>query len=139
MCLKTLCDRSHGKTNVLFSLELRCGTIDEVIVTSTYGAILEKIAKAPLLYADIQFNKLVVGIETQEDARDKNAQVLLRTDDGCEQLFDEVILTTPLGWLKRNKTAFSPTIPPQLSRAIDNVSVGYLEKVSTPAPVSYEL
>lgn len=120
-----------AKTNVYFSLGLPSGVIDEVIVTSTYGAILEKIAEAPLLSADIQFNKMVVGIEALEDGREKRSRVLLRTNDGCTQSFDEVILTTPLGWLKRNKTAFSPTLPPRLSQAIDNVSVGYLEKVRT--------
>ena len=112
--------------------------VDEVIVTSTYGAILEKIAEAPLLSANIQLNKMVVGIETLEDARDKTSQVVLRTEDGCKQSFDEVVLTTPLGWLKRNKPAFSPTLPPRLSQAIDNVSVGYLEKVRKPALGSYE-
>lgn len=82
--------------------------------------------------ADIHFNKVVIGIETLEDARDQNSRVLLRTDDGCVQSFDEVILTTPLGWLKRNKSAFSPILPPRLSQAIDNVSVGHLEKVRIP-------
>lgn len=108
--------------------------IDEVIVTSTYGAILEKIAEAPLLLADIQFDKKVVGVEAPEDARNKNARVVIRTNDGGTQSFDEVILTTPLGWLKRNKNAFCPTLPPRLSQAIDNISVGYLEKVKTPCP-----
>lgn len=110
--------------------------IDEVIVTSTYEAILGKIAEAPLLSADVQFNKRVVGVEALEDARGKRSQVLLRTDDGCTQSFDEVILTTPLGWLKRNKTAFSPTLPQRLSQAIDNISVGYLEKVRNSTMVS---
>lgn len=103
--------------------------IDEVIVTSTYGAILQKIAELPLSSAEIRFNKRVVSIEGPEDGRDTNHRVLLRTDDGLMQSFDEVVLTTPLGWLKRNKTAFSPDLPSRLSQAIDNVSVGYLEKV----------
>lgn len=103
--------------------------IDEVIVTSTYGAILEKIAEAALASAEIRFNKKVIGIEGSDAGRDANHPVLLRTEDGLTQSFDEVVLTTPLGWLKRNKTTFSPSLPPRLSEAIDNVSVGYLEKV----------
>ena len=103
--------------------------IDEVIVTSTYGAILQKIAEIALASAEIRFNKKVVSIEGPENARDKNHPVLLRTEDGLTQSFDEVVLTTPLGWLKRNKAAFCPGLPPRLSEAIDNVSVGYLEKV----------
>ncbi|MCJ1464560.1 hypothetical protein MMC07_003173 [Pseudocyphellaria aurata] len=127
------------KQSLRFAWMEKCCVGDEVIVTSTYGAILEKIAEVPILSADIQFNKLVVGIETQDDARDKNSQVFVRTDDGCKQSFDEVILTTPLGWLKRNKSAFSPALPPQLSRAIDNISVGYLEKVYITFPSAFWL
>lgn len=103
--------------------------IDEVIVTTTYGAILQKVAEVALASAEIKFNKRVISIEGAEDGRDANLPVLLRTDDGSSQSFDEVVLTTPLGWLKRNKTAFSPGLPPRLSEAIDKVSVGYLEKV----------
>ena len=103
--------------------------VDEVIVASTYGAILQKIAETPLSSAQIRYHKRVVGIDAPQDGRDLNHPVLLRTDDGSAQSFDEVVLTTPLGWLKRNKSAFSPHLPLRLSQAIDNVSVGYLEKV----------
>ena len=103
--------------------------IDEVIVTTTYGAILQKVAEVALALAEIKLNQKVISIEGLEDGRDSNQPVLLRTDDGSTQSFDEVVLTTPLGWLKQNKTAFSPTLPLRLSEAIDNVSVGYLEKV----------
>lgn len=104
-------------------------TIDEVIVTTTYEAILQKVAEVALASAEIEFNKKVVSIEGPENGRDANQPVILRTEDGSTQSFDEVVLTTPLGWLKRNKAAFSPGLPPRLSEAIDNVSVGYLEKV----------
>jgi monoamine oxidase len=103
--------------------------IDEVIVTSTYGAILQKIAELPLSSAEIVYNKKVVSIEGSEDGRAANRPVILRTADGSMYTFDEVVLTTPLGWLKRNKSAFSPSLPPRISQAIDNVSVGHLEKV----------
>lgn len=127
------------KQSLRFAWMESCCVGDEVIVTSTYGAILEKIAEAPLALADIQFNKKVVGVEAPEDARDKNARVVIRTDDGCTQSFDEVVLTTPLGWLKRNKDAFCPTLPPRLSQAIDNISVGYLEKVYITFPSAFWL
>lgn len=112
-----------------FGVRLIHRIIDEVIVTTTYDAILQKVAEVALASAEIKFNKKVVSIEAPEDGRDVNHPVLLRTDDGLTQSFDEVVLTTPLGWLKRNKSAFSPGLPPRLSEAIDNVSVGYLEKV----------
>jgi hypothetical protein len=36
----------------------------------------------------------------------------------------------PLGFLKRNKDIFKPSLPPRLLAGIDAVSVGHLEKVS---------
>lgn len=111
--------------------------IDEVIAATTYTAILQKVAQTALSLAEIKFNTKVVGIEAPKDARDEKRSVVLRTDDGCEHLFDEVILTTPLGWLKRNKDSFTPSLPPRLSQAIDNISVGHLEKVNIlPLPCS---
>ena len=53
-----------------------------------------------------------------------------------EFTFDEVIMTTPLGWLKRNLTSISPPLPSRLTTAINNMSYGRLEKVyiTFPAP-----
>lgn len=52
------------------------------------------------------------------------------TDDGRSQTFDGVVMTTPLGWLKRNKEGFTPSLDRRLLDAIDSISVGHLEKVS---------
>lgn len=98
-------------------------------MTSTFEAILKRIAERALSSAEIRYGKRVIGIESSENARDAKHPVTLRTDDGCSQSFDEVILTTPLGWLKRNKDAFAPALPSRLAQAIDNLSVGQLEKV----------
>lgn len=49
---------------------------------------------------------------------------------GEAQIFDEVVVTTPLGWLKSNKNAFDPRIDEQLSASINAISIGHLEKVS---------
>jgi len=38
-------------------------------------------------------------------------------------------MTTPLGWLKRNKEGFTPSLDRRLLDAIDSISVGHLEKV----------
>jgi hypothetical protein len=49
---------------------------------------------------------------------------------GNEQLkFDEVVVTTPLGWLKKNQDAFSPHLPVRFSNALNNLGWGSLEKV----------
>ena len=43
--------------------------------------------------------------------------------------FDQVVVTMPLGWLKKNPRAFVPPLPDRLSRAIGNIGYGCLEKV----------
>lgn len=45
-----------------------------------------------------------------------------------------MVVTCPLGWLKKNKSMFSPPLTPRLSAAIDNISYGRLEKVYVTFP-----
>jgi hypothetical protein len=56
--------------------------------------------------------------------------VKLETSNGRTFEFDEVVLTTPLGWLKQHLGAFNPPLPDRLMQAIGNISYGCLEKVS---------
>lgn len=58
--------------------------------------------------------------------------VSIRTDAGQLLEFDEVVVTAPLGWLKRHPDAFEPALPARLTRAIESISYGCLEKVTSP-------
>jgi hypothetical protein len=49
--------------------------------------------------------------------------------DGFRGQFQHVIVTAPLGWLKRNESVFSPRLPPRLSTAIHSLGFGNLDKV----------
>jgi hypothetical protein len=60
----------------------------------------------------------------------QDSQVVLKTEKRESFSFDEVLMTTPLGFLKRNKEMFKPSLPPRLLAGIDAISVGHLEKVS---------
>jgi hypothetical protein len=60
--------------------------------------------------------------------------VKVQVRGGQEFEFDEVVVTAPLGWLKRNKLAFQPPLPGKLSEAIDSISYGCLEKVRAEIP-----
>lgn len=51
------------------------------------------------------------------------------TEKGEEFRFDELVMTTPLGWLKKNKSVFEPALPERVEKAIDSISYGCLEKV----------
>lgn len=53
--------------------------------------------------------------------------------------FDEVIVTCPLGWLKRNTSSFSPALPPGITNAIEHISYGRLEKVYVTFPTAFWL
>jgi hypothetical protein len=53
----------------------------------------------------------------------------VKTANGSQAQFDDVVVTCPLGWLKRNKSAFNPGLPLRISSAIDKISYGRLEKV----------
>lgn len=96
---------------------------EESIVCSTFSAILAEIARVPLKSATLLFNHKVVRISTVE----KGVKIGVATGEDFD--FDGVVLTTPLGWLKRNETAFEPRLPGALKEAITSISVGHLEKV----------
>ena len=50
------------------------------------------------------------------------------TSDGKKQYFDDVVVTTPLGWLKQHKESIH-SLHPRIASAIDSISFGRLEKV----------
>ncbi|PYH45497.1 flavin monoamine oxidase family protein [Aspergillus saccharolyticus JOP 1030-1] len=114
-----------------FCLE-ECIDGNNYFVASTYERILEHVSRTAREHADIRLNQPVIKIEscTRDDAAPPSTtQVTLTTASGDISQYDEVIVTCPLGWLKRNKAAFNPSLPPRLSQAIDSISYGRLEKV----------
>ncbi|PLB40803.1 flavin monoamine oxidase family protein [Aspergillus candidus] len=108
-------------------------------VASTYKAILEHVSRAALQHADLRLNQPVVKIESKPRAHETGSSrnVWLTTAAGETARFDEVVVTTPLGWLKRNKSAFTPELPPRLTQAIDSISYGRLEKVYVTFPTAF--
>ena len=110
---------------------------ENLFVASTYKSILDYVAKLPLAKAEMQFSKTVTSIESLEEIVDDGRYVAIETADGQTQHFDEVVVTAPLGWLKRNKEAFVPALPTRLSQAVDSVSYGQLEKVYITFPTAF--
>lgn len=88
---------------------------------------------------DLRLKAEVVRIESIENLADRatKRQVRVTTGDGNTEAFDQVVLTAPLGWLKRNRRVFSPELPPRLSQAIDNVGYGNLEKIFIRFPKAF--
>ncbi|KAI9890434.1 MAG: hypothetical protein M1814_003918 [Vezdaea aestivalis] len=101
-----------------------------LFLASTYKAILGLIEADALKNAEIKLSTEVVKIEySNADGDNAHQGVSLGTTSGATHTFDEVVVTTPLGWLKLNKSAFEPSLPPRLSDAINAISYGHLEKV----------
>ncbi|PYH92078.1 amine oxidase [Aspergillus ellipticus CBS 707.79] len=117
-----------------FCLE-ECIDGNNYFVASTYKNILKHVARAALHHADIRFNQPIVKIESEP--RTSPSKVTLTTAHGESSQFDEVVVTCPLGWLKRNKAAFTPSLPPRLIQAIDSISYGRLEKVYVTFPRAF--
>lgn len=110
---------------------------DNLFVSSTYKNILKHIAQKILGRADIHLNEPIIGIESNTRKPGVDHQVTVTTVAGKSYNFDEVVVTCPLGWLKRNKAAFTPALPPRLLSAIDSLSYGRLEKIYVTFPRAF--
>ncbi|KAJ3816504.1 hypothetical protein F5880DRAFT_1494228 [Lentinula raphanica] len=124
------------KQSLRFAWMEECCGGEEMFVASSYAAILDRISKAATESATIHLGKSVVSVQTPEH---RNAGELLRvtTDDGFVWKFDEVVLTTPLGWLKKHIDCFYPPLSPRLTSAIDNLKLSQLEKVFITFPTAF--
>jgi predicted NAD/FAD-dependent oxidoreductase len=110
-------------------------TIDNenAFVASTYKPILDTIAHPAIVKDIIKFNTQIARFSRLKDS----AQITSST--GKTYTHDEVVITCPLGWLKRNTKAFTPALPPRMSEAITNISYGRLEKLYITFPSAYWL
>ncbi|CAG8979542.1 hypothetical protein HYALB_00004995 [Hymenoscyphus albidus] len=106
---------------------------ENLFCAGTYKNIISQIAEPAKKDADIKLSTKVVCVKSGT----KN--VKLRTVNGLELEFDEVVMTNPLGWLKINKDVFTPPLPPRFSQAIDSIGYGSLEKVYITFPKAFWL
>ncbi|KAF8863693.1 FAD/NAD(P)-binding domain-containing protein [Acephala macrosclerotiorum] len=103
---------------------------ENLFCAGTYQKILAEIARPAEQQANIHTNTTVNKIDTN------SAKPIVHTEDGQSFEFDEVVVTSPLGWLQKNKQVFGPVLPTRMSQAIDAIGYGNLEKVyiSFPRP-----
>ncbi|RDL39216.1 FAD protein [Venustampulla echinocandica] len=107
--------------------------LEECIDGGTYKDIVALIAKPAKGKADIKLSTKINHINTT------NQKVTLVTENGVQLEFDEVVVTSPLGWLKNNKHTFEPPLPARFSQAIDSIGYGTLEKVYITFPTAFWL
>ena len=101
---------------------------ENLFVAETYHKILARMAAPALEKADIKFGHKVTRIVSEVNEGTHKVDVELADQDPVS--FDEVVMTTPLGWLKRNQDAFVPSLPPRPIQGIESIGYGTLDKVS---------
>lgn len=112
---------------------------ENLFCASTYKAILDHVARSALADVDLHLSTKVTKIVTNEKlSLDHPLRIAVSTNkEDAPFLYDEIVLTVPLGYLKRNLAAFSPPLPDPLTNAITNASYGRLEKVYVMFPSAY--
>ncbi|CAA9961353.1 amine oxidase [Pyrenophora teres f. maculata] len=108
---------------------------ENLFVASTYEKILRKITEPALKGAEMLFEHKVNKIISHKD--DVKISVTVEIDGKGSMTFDEVVMTAPLGWLKRNSAAFEPALPPRLQQAIQNLGYGHLDKRYITFPTAF--
>ncbi|KAL8778661.1 MAG: hypothetical protein Q9213_007309 [Squamulea squamosa] len=101
--------------------------VDDCFIPTNYRKIVAKIAAVPLAKAKMCFNTAMTSVAAQNDGL---RSVCVTTSDGKAQCFDDVVITTPLGWLKQHKESIHQ-LHPRIASAIDSISFGRLEKVNS--------
>ncbi|KAG9255837.1 uncharacterized protein F5Z01DRAFT_635458 [Emericellopsis atlantica] len=109
---------------------------ENLFCAGTYKKVLESVAAPALAEASIQFNIVVDQITTRIQPGDT---IKVHEKNGSSLEFDEVIVTAPLGWLKRNLDIFEPSLPARLTQAINSIGYGSLEKVYITFPEAFWL
>ncbi|KAF2729383.1 amine oxidase [Polyplosphaeria fusca] len=108
---------------------------ENLFVAETYHKVLAKMAEPVQRGADIRFEHKVTKVVSNGTEDEPSVTVEL---DGRESMvFDEVVMTTPLGWLKQNLDAFVPPLPKRLTQAINSIGYGHLDKVYITFPTAF--
>ena len=94
----------------------------DLFLASTYKDILDLLKEKVDGRCTVRLNAEVIHVQGRTETSSK---LCLTTSDGTKEGFDEVVVSCPLGYLKKVKdTMFSPALPGQLSAAIDHVRYG---------------
>jgi hypothetical protein len=113
------------QVRVLGCVYVRLTLIDDCFIPTNYKKIMARVSAAPLAQAHIQLDTVMTSVEARTNGA---LPVCVTMSDGNEQYFDDVVVTTPLGWLKQHRESI-PQLHPRIKSAIDSISFGRLEKV----------
>jgi hypothetical protein len=119
-------DRVERQSLKFFFLE-DCIDGDDFFIPSNYKKIMAAISQMPLDQARLVLNKVMISVK---HGCSSPGSVCVTTSDGEESHFDRVVVTTPLGWLKKHPECIE-TMPTRIAQAIRSISFGRLEKVGS--------
>lgn len=94
-----------------------------------YQKVPRGLAKAPT-ELDIRYNHAVASIATHDSKTSLNAPVVVKCTTGEVFQTDHVVVTVPLGVLKKGSIEFSPQLPDWKTSCIERMGYGLLSKVS---------
>ncbi|KAK0744892.1 putative flavin-containing amine oxidase [Apiosordaria backusii] len=106
---------------------------DNLFMASTFQNIITGLFAPVQSKIDLHLNCEVTRISNNTIANG----IEVKAANGFRDIFDDIIVTAPLGWLKRNESAFSPPPPPELSTAIRSLGYGNLDKVFIRFPTAF--
>lgn len=91
---------------------------------------MDYVARVPRRRHAINLRMKVTCIEHRiHRAPNDEGKVVVTVEDGRSFPFDDVVITAPLGWLKRHQDVFKPPLEARLTKAIRGIGYGNLEKV----------
>jgi len=99
---------------------------ENLFCAGTYKKILDRIAQPAVENVEIRYSTTAVEVISFQEKGDK---VRVTTSNKEHLIFDEVVVTAPLGWLKKNKKTFVPPLPKRLASAIDNIGYGNMTSI----------
>ncbi|KAL8858112.1 MAG: hypothetical protein Q9178_005289 [Gyalolechia marmorata] len=105
----------------------------DCFIPTNYQKIISRISAVPVAQAHIQYNNTMVTVAAHKGG---HRPVSVVTSNGDKQDFDDVVVTTPLGWLKQHKDSIHQ-LHPRIETAIDSISFGRLEKVLIEFPTAF--
>ncbi|KAF1962239.1 FAD/NAD(P)-binding domain-containing protein [Byssothecium circinans] len=123
------------KQSLKFFWMEECIDGENLFVAETYHKVLNKIAEPVLKGANILFGHKVKKIVS--NGTNDEPSVTVEVDGKESSTFDEVVTTTPLGYLKRNLDMFTPELPTRLTQAINSIGYGNLDKVYITFPTAF--
>lgn len=135
--------QSIEKQSLKFFWLEECLEGNNLFCADSYYKILQRLMAPVIKGATIKFNSRVAKIESKfehmgvthahpsiiYEAHGHAKTSSTEPSEDLEETFDELVVTTPLGWLQRHPHAFEPRLPPRISSAISALGYGNLDKV----------